>query len=325
MVGTLRPGSYRTAQWDQVVDVCVHQLRSTTKDLQLAVWLADALARLYGLTGIVRGLEIVLGLHQHFWSTFYPLAKDGGLEIRAGRLDELDHLLAERVGDCILTIEVDHESHRWWEWSQAQALIEGAGKVKGPEERRTILADAETRKQLLAKAVTKTPREFYENILQELRQCGSQTESLRAAVQGLFEAQPGYREMDDTITGFSELREALQGCRIKVEDILREKAPAPVCSSQDLQDEPIPTGEGLVRSPEGLPLEPENRADTLRRLSLIAAFFHKTEPHSPVAYLVDRAVRWGSMPLDRWLQEVIGDQAVLTNLRATLGMVDTKD
>ena len=46
----------------------------------------------------------------------------------------------------------------------------------------------------------------------------------------------------------------------------------------------------------------------------------KSEPHSPVSYLVQRAVKWGNMPLDSWLQEVIKDEIVLANLRETLGV-----
>jgi type VI secretion system protein ImpA len=62
-----------------------------------------------------------------------------------------------------------------------------------------------------------------------------------------------------------------------------------------------------------------SRQDALKRLSEVAEFFRQTEPHSPVAYLVQRAVKWGNMPLDNWLQEVIKDETVLGQLRETLG------
>ncbi len=71
----------------------------------------------------------------------------------------------------------------------------------------------------------------------------------------------------------------------------------------------VATAAGAVRS----------RQDALKRLSDVAEFFRKTEPHSPVSYLVQRAVKWGNMPLDNWLQEVIKDETVLGNLRETLG------
>jgi type VI secretion system protein ImpA len=69
-------------------------------------------------------------------------------------------------------------------------------------------------------------------------------------------------------------------------------------------------------------LEPQNRADALRRLEALAVYFRRTEPHSPVSYLVQRAVRWGEMPLEAWLQDVINDEGVLSRVRETLGLKD---
>ena len=71
-----------------------------------------------------------------------------------------------------------------------------------------------------------------------------------------------------------------------------------------------------------MPLEPRDRSDALRRLEAVAAFFRRTEPHSPISYLVQRAARWGAMPLEEWLQEVIRDTSVLSQLRDTLGLKD---
>jgi len=62
-----------------------------------------------------------------------------------------------------------------------------------------------------------------------------------------------------------------------------------------------------------------NRKDALKRLNDIADFFQKTEPHSPISYIVQRAVKWGNMPLENWLQDVIKDETVLYQLRQTLG------
>ena len=63
----------------------------------------------------------------------------------------------------------------------------------------------------------------------------------------------------------------------------------------------------------------QNRRDALKRLSDVADFFQKTEPHSPISYIVSRAVKWGNMPLEVWLKDVIKDEAVLGSLRQTLG------
>jgi hypothetical protein len=57
----------------------------------------------------------------------------------------------------------------------------------------------------------------------------------------------------------------------------------------------------------------------LQRLAEVAGYFQRAEPHSPVSYLVQRAVKWGNMPLESWLTDVIKDETVLSHLRQTLG------
>jgi type VI secretion system protein ImpA len=37
---------------------------------------------------------------------------------------------------------------------------------------------------------------------------------------------------------------------------------------------------------------------------------------------VQRAVQWGEMPLEAWLEEVINDGTVLARVRETLGLKD---
>lgn len=78
----------------------------------------------------------------------------------------------------------------------------------------------------------------------------------------------------------------------------------------------------LPSSLESVPFAPQDRSDALNRLAAVADFFRQTEPHSPVSYLVQRAVQWGQMPLEDWLRDVISDDAVLTRVRETLGLKD---
>lgn len=63
-----------------------------------------------------------------------------------------------------------------------------------------------------------------------------------------------------------------------------------------------------------------SRQEALQRLAEVAAYFQQAEPHSPVSYLVQRAINWGQMPLEEWLGDVIKDGGVLGQLRETLGI-----
>ena len=46
----------------------------------------------------------------------------------------------------------------------------------------------------------------------------------------------------------------------------------------------------------------------------------RTEPHSPVPYLVKRAVQWGNMSLAQLLYEFIGNPEDLVAIQRLLGM-----
>ena len=64
----------------------------------------------------------------------------------------------------------------------------------------------------------------------------------------------------------------------------------------------------------------QSRAQALAQLRAIAEFFRRTEPHSPVAYLADKAAEWGSQPLHEWLRGVIKDQAAYAHVEELLGV-----
>jgi type VI secretion system protein ImpA len=63
-----------------------------------------------------------------------------------------------------------------------------------------------------------------------------------------------------------------------------------------------------------------SRAQALQQLREVAGFFRRTEPHSPVAYLADKAARWGDMPLHAWLRAVLKDGGTLAQLEEILGV-----
>jgi type VI secretion system protein ImpA len=58
----------------------------------------------------------------------------------------------------------------------------------------------------------------------------------------------------------------------------------------------------------------------LAQLRIVAEFFRKTEPHSPVAYLADKAAKWGEQPLHLWLRTVVKEEAALARLEELLGV-----
>jgi type VI secretion system protein VasJ len=78
-------------------------------------------------------------------------------------------------------------------------------------------------------------------------------------------------------------------------------------------------------SAQGGPVGPiTSRKQAFERLKEVAEFLRRTEPHSPVSYLVQRAVKWGDMRLEDVLTELVKDDGVRRNLFETLGVKEER-
>jgi type VI secretion system protein ImpA len=126
------------------------------------------------------------------------------------------------------------------------------------------------------------------------------------------------------LPGLHELKKTLDDIKTQVKKLLDEKKleepdEADEVSGDDgegAEETYAADGSVMVRASKGAI---NSRQDALKRLTEVSEFFRKTEPHSPVSYLVSRAVKWGNMPLEAWLQDVIKDDNVIHQLRQTLG------
>jgi type VI secretion system protein ImpA len=70
---------------------------------------------------------------------------------------------------------------------------------------------------------------------------------------------------------------------------------------------------GVVNNSQSFELLSKNsevtREQVFEELANIAKYFRSTEPHSPVSYLIEKAIRWGHLSLPELLNELISDQA----------------
>ncbi len=72
----------------------------------------------------------------------------------------------------------------------------------------------------------------------------------------------------------------------------------------------------VVRRIEGY----QSREEALAELSRIAAYFRKTEPHSPMSYTLDDAVRRARMSLPELLLELVEDPSHLQRILLAAGI-----
>src|SRR5437762_3518221 len=62
----------KAANPSRVISLSTSLLKHRTKDLQVAVWLTEALLRRDGFAGLAAGLQLLHELLDRFWDTLYP-------------------------------------------------------------------------------------------------------------------------------------------------------------------------------------------------------------------------------------------------------------
>jgi type VI secretion system protein ImpA len=302
----------KVADWPGVVALCATVLNKRSKDLRVAGWWTDAVTRTQGLPGLAAGLTMVARLIDERWDTLHPQIEDGDVEPRVGNL----HWLLARVevlcrlasittpmrGRRLSLIDIDAARAR------QQAISKGTLDVKTAKAEGAVLLDE------LQRHITSTGAAAFDDTLAHIKAVQAALHALQASVDAKLGADG---------PGFVAARKAVDAAVDAIQRLGRDSgfgaADAPAVGSTDVTS--TTAGGGALAAAAGISGGPvTTRAQALQQLREVAGFFRRTEPHSPVAYLADKAARWGDMPLHAWLRAVLKDGGTLAQLEEILGV-----
>jgi len=273
----------KEADWKFVGKRCAALIETRSKDLQMAVWLAEASAQTGGMRGLADGLVVLAALCERYWDGVHPQADEDGVERRIGILA----WMASRVAPLVKGVALaDGGAVTLQAWEVARA--------RGPD----AVAELETLR-------ARSKPAFVQALLADCEACQDALDVLERVVDARLGADgPGYS------AGRAALRDVI--------DLIAPGLPVAVADAV-----PSAAGQGGVITVAG-PMRSDgpvqHRDQALAQLRQVAEFFRRTEPHSPVAYLADKAARWGEQPLHTWLRSVIKDEVSLARLEEMLGI-----
>lgn len=306
----------KTANWRSVVELSSNVLSSQSKDLQAAVWLGEALIARHGLAGVADTCDLLDGLLEHFWDGLYPPAEGDDLDERASRLAWFNQYATLALRKAPLTSGEPAMSLNDWQTSRE---VDNLGR-QNREAWQSAIDEGKPDGETFDQALRKSGRDSVAATLAAIEQAQAAHQRLNARVDARFGRQaPSLAGMGEALGQARQVMlKVAQGLGLQappVADLPTEETltPAPVTSSanraQPIAGAPALNSQALV-----------TKQDALRQLKEIAAFFRHSEPHSPVAYLVERAVAWADMPLDQWLSEVVDDEGLLGRIRERIGV-----
>ncbi|MBJ7310774.1 type VI secretion system protein TssA [Rugamonas sp. CCM 8940] len=289
----------KEADWPLVASRCAKLIAAKSKDLRLAVWLAEARAKSHHFRGLGEGYALLAGLCEQYWDGLHPAADDGDYEQRIGNLCWLLSRTPPLVREMPLT---EGQPFSLADFELARQRSAGVPVDAGqPWSVAAVidptLAEMEAERRRNSSA-------FNDQLLADAEYCLAMLEQLERVLDQRLGADG---------PGFSMAREALRGALHAI---------APLVARADAGDSATPAaaaGEGRAFSANRVDGALQNRAQALAQLRQVADFFRRTEPHSPVAYLADKAAHWGELPLHLWLREVIKDPAAMAGLAELLG------
>jgi type VI secretion system protein ImpA len=151
--------------------------------------------------------------------------------------------------------------------------------------------------------------------LESWRQAARELESLQRVVDLHLGAEgPSFSQAREAIA--AEIRRLAQPAKHAPPAAAQVSQPVPAVSGEPSAARPTPDAPAFAS--EAAPMD---RGAAIAQLRAVAAFFRRTEPHSPAAYLADKAADWAAMPLHAWLRAVVKDSASLAQLEDLLGVM----
>jgi type VI secretion system ImpA family protein len=149
----------------------------------------------------------------------------------------------------------------------------------------------------------------------------AEVEPLKEAVEDLKKLLKTFEErLAGEAPALTNLSKALDDCQRFVAFVEQKIAPDRPPETTEA-DTTAPTEDGApAAAPGGTAGAIATRADAYRQLERVAAELEKLEPHSPIPYLVRRAVRLGAMPFHVLIREFLRDEAKLAELGREFGL-----
>ncbi len=299
--------------WRTVRELALKTLTETSKDLEVAAWATEAMVRSHGLAGLYAGAKLMAGLAEQYWDGLFPLPDDYGMETRVSPVTGLNGRdgtgsLTQPLYMIALFNRPDGSPVAFYQYQQSEQL----GTL-----------DAERRQQRIDAGAV--PMETLER---EARAAGmTRFAKLLADARDARDAwQEMANIMDEKAGADGPSTTAIRDLLSSIIEVASRFAPAEAVGGD--------TGAGAGEGGEvgvavagggfsGIPASASagaTREDALRALGEIANYFRRTEPHSPLSYTLDEAVRRGRMSWPDLLAEVVADVDTRNNILTSLGI-----
>lgn len=291
-------------KWRQVKELCISALTERTKDLDIAAYLIEALLRTDGAAGLRDGFHLVRELGDRYWDGLYPpIDGDDGV---FGRVAVLSNLNGSTTSEGSLVRAMDRialaypgssDEKTFLDYHYAQAKLTPKANRQGesPPPRPEFM-------EALEVAIAGTDIKYFQTTVGDM-------EAALQQLQEMGRSLDRHAGRDSPST--TKIREKLDFCLNTIRSLVGPRlaeAEADSRARDTVTDPTTTTGTGP--GGPGVAVGPvRSREDAFKTLLEVAAFFEKTEPHSPVGQALRRVVKLGRMSFVDLMREGLPEES----------------
>jgi type VI secretion system protein ImpA len=313
---TAPPPPPQAADWNKVYELATEAIATHSKDLWITAWLIESLARLHGFAGLRDGFRLTRELVDRYWDGIHPRPDEDGYATTVAQLtglngDESDGALLAPIDRIPITPVGDTAAMSSADYKTAVDLDK-----LDPDKRAARLASGAVSMEMFDKRVRETSAEFFRGLLEDVQQAIDEFYKLEEVLGSRCKSPEGASMAPPT----SAIRGAMADVRDRIQTVAQ-----PVLGSTSEEGGESGTGAATDESGSAATGKGMTRDQAFRQLLQVASFFRRTEPHSPVSYALEQAVRWGKMGLPELLAELISERGVRDDLFRRMGIPEPKE
>lgn len=299
--------------WESILEQAPAVIQHQSKDIEVATWLIEALTRVHGFEGLSAGFTLVRQLIDEYKTELHPRPDEEGIASQLTSLLGLNGFGGE--GTLIAPIRAIPLTGEGtsvgpfaaWQCEQAFELE----RIADPAKRESRMAQGAIARPDIDQAVSETPDEYFQTLNKQLQDAITEYKSFQDVLNKYCKEDP---------QPTSKILEMLEGClqtlnyiaadRLIVDDIAKHEE-----SAEGTSNKRHPGSKDII----------DSREAALSSLRDVAAYFRRTEPHSPISYAIEQAVYWSQLPLPALIQELIPDEGARSKYQNLTGIRNIGD
>ncbi len=297
----------KVADWPLVIKLTKDALSKKSKDLQLAVWLTEAMLRREGLGGLRAGLDLLDGMVEQYWDGLFPEIEDGDVEMRAAPLE----WAGTRLEIAVRQAAANRNGHTFLQYTQSRLIpteSEAAEDDSKNTTRATAIADGKMMPEEFDLGFAATPKAWYKALAADIAASLETLQRLDERSQDRFGSDaPSFTKLRGALEDVQRATATLVKRKLEVDPDPPEFNAAGLPPEADIGAPPMPNfafgaPAGVSASAAGgrpalAPVtgEASSLDDAASRIVSAARFIRQSNPYNPASYLLLRGFRWGEL------------------------------